>query len=34
MENEPKRVLLIENDGGIIRSVKEAIEEESSLFGG
>ncbi len=27
MENEPKRVLLIENDGGIIRSVKDAIDD-------
>ncbi|MBI3960733.1 MAG: response regulator transcription factor [Chloroflexi bacterium] len=31
MENEPKRVLLIENDGGVIRSVKDAINEEPGL---
>ncbi len=31
MENEPKRILLIENDGGMIRSVKDAIEQDARL---
>lgn len=31
MEAEPKRVMLIENDGGIIRSVKDAIDSDPGM---
>jgi DNA-binding NarL/FixJ family response regulator len=31
MEREVKRVLLVENDGGMIRSVKDAIERDPKL---